>query len=63
MHETGLTTLVGREEEAFVLAGAAGYLQKGKRRAVGSSSPSPTRLYSVMHKKSKQDNDWEGDTQ
>jgi hypothetical protein len=39
MHETGLTTLVGREEEAFVLAGAAGYLQKGKRRAVGSSSP------------------------
>ena len=36
---------------------------KWKGRAAISSSPSPSRLQLVMHKKSKQDNDLEGATQ
>jgi hypothetical protein len=58
-----LVVLRAKLKQLNALEDPAGYLQKGKRRAVGSSSPSPTRLYSMMHKKSKQDNDWEGDPQ
>ena len=36
---------------------------KRKKESRRQQLSSPSRLYSVMHKKSKQDNDWEGDTQ
>jgi len=50
-------TIAGRNQCANLVAAQL------KRESRDDSPPSPCRLQLVMHKKSNQDNNWDGDTQ